>query len=154
MCLGGRKGRASPRGHGGGNWGEAKLVAGIPRHLREKNQAKILHTCLPNISANYDLRDLCAMPCRSRLFPARRPPRPRRQFSPQRQHADSISLDAANHPPELIFLHDFDPELTGFVQLASGVLTGKQIAGLFADAGGDPSAVPAYQLFKDFASLA
>src|SRR5580704_1994892 len=61
-----------------------------------------------------------------------------------------LSWFSANHFPELILLHDLDPELVGLVQLASRVLTGKQIASLFADAGGDPSTVAAYQLFKDF----
>jgi hypothetical protein len=60
---------------------------------------------------------------------------------------------SANHFLELFLVHNLNPQLLSFVQFASGILTGQQVAGFFADAGGDPSAISTDQFVKFFARL-
>ncbi|MEA3147347.1 MAG: hypothetical protein QOI53_2904 [Verrucomicrobiota bacterium] len=64
-----------------------------------------------------------------------------------------LSPISANHFLELFLVHNLNPQLPCFVQFASGILTGQQVAGFFADAGGDPSAISTDQFVKFFARL-
>src|ERR1700722_16995849 len=66
-------------------------------------------------------------------------------FPPARHYADPPSRrhvsPLAYHFPELSLIHNLDPQLACFVQLASCIFTGQQVVGLFAHAGGDPPAI-------------